>query len=375
MLRLTAAFLIIGLLLTVQYLLVTHSSATVTRLTNTAEHAINLNPTLSDDGRIVAFESSADLFGTGETAAFRAVRAELNGVSVFESIGHTRAVAPAFSSDGKILVFASTEDLVGQNADRNSEIFLFDGSVIKQLTNTQPDATTLRLSDGNLQPSVTSDGRTIVFSSNRDLCGANPDLTFEIFLYDTLGQRFVQLTDGANEYSAVSPKISGDGSRVYYKRTTAATPGAGDLVLIDTKTGASQVVAAAVPDLSITDGRAISNDGMRAVYSAEVAPNQSQVFVSEARDNSIRQVTQLGSRSVDVKLQATISGDGKRIAFATRRRVLNASDGGVELYLLDLPTGQFQQITNAPSSATAEVVASLNFDGSLVAFNFARILS
>jgi Tol biopolymer transport system component len=76
-----------------------------------------------------------------------------------------------------------------------------------------------------------------------------------------------------------------------------------------------------------------------------------------------------------VKLQPTISGDGRRVAFATRRRVVNSSDGGVELYLLDLPTGAVQQITNAPSSATAEVVSSLNFDGSVVAFNFPRILS
>src|SRR6185369_6567558 len=40
-----------------------------------------------------------------------------------------------------------------------------------------------------------------------------------------------------------------------------------------------------------------------------------------------------------------------------------------------LPTGVIQQITNAPAAATAEVVSSLNFDGSVVAFNFPRILS
>src|SRR6185369_7094414 len=114
---------------------------------------------------------------------------------------------------------------------------------------------------------------------------------------------------------------------------------------------------------------------MRVVYSALTAPNQTQVFLYEARDNSIRQLTKLGSRVTDVKLQPTISGDGRRVAFATRRRVTNASDGGVELYVLDLPTGAVQQITNAPSAATAEVVSSLNFDGSVVAFNFPRVLS
>src|SRR4029078_10093535 len=68
-------------------------------------------------------------------------------------------------------------------------------------------------------------------------------------------------------------------------------------------------------------------------------------------------------------------GDGRRVAFATRRRVVGSSDGGVELYVLDLPTGVVQQITNAPSTATGEVVSSLNFDGSVVAFNFPRIIS
>src|ERR1041385_6009783 len=95
----------------------------------------------------------------------------------------------------------------------------------------------------------------------------------------------------------------------------------------------------------------------------------------DGRDDSIRQLTNLGSRAVDVMLQPTISGDGRRVAFAARRRVVNSSDGGVELYVLDLPTGVVQQITNAPAAATAEVVSSLNFDGSVVAFNFPRILS
>lgn len=359
MLRLTACFLITSLLFIGNSLFGPQTSVgSLTRLTVTSEHVMNLNPTLSDDGKIVAFESSAD-------SSFHAVRVDLNG-SVFEEIGRTRAVSPAMTTDGRIVVFASMEDLLGRNADRNSEIFLFDGSKLQQLTDTTPADVTTRLSDGSFQPSVTADGRTIAFSSNRNLSGLNLDFSYEIYLYDRLDQRYTQLT---NNISAGSPKISADGSRVYYKTATS------DLVLIETQTGITHMLAAGVPELSITEGRAISNDGMRLVYSASTAPNQTQVFLYEGRDNSIRQLTQLGSRSVDVKLQPTISGDGRRVAFATRRRVTNASDGGVELYVLDLPTGQTQQITNAPSSATAEVVASLNFDGTLVAFSFPRILS
>src|SRR5215212_6260561 len=369
MLRLAACFLITGLLFTSDSILVPQPASTLTRLTNTPEHAVNLNPTLSEDGRIVVFESSADLSGTGENSSFHAYHADL-AAAAFKSIANTRAVSPALSNDGRVVVFASTEDLVGQNKDRNSEIFLFDGSKLSQLTQTEPGSVESRVSDGSFQPSITADGHTIAFSSNRNFTGLNTDGSYEIFLYKD--QAFTQLTNGTNEHSAVSPKISADGSRVFYKR---AKPDASDLMLIDTQTRTSRVLAADVAELSLAEGRAVSNDGMRLVYSALTGPNQSQVFVFEARDNSTRQVTQLGSRVTDVKLQPTISGDGKRIAFATRRKVINTSDGGVELYLLDISTNQVQQVTNAPATATAEVVSSLNFDGTVVAFNFPRVVS
>jgi hypothetical protein len=58
-------------------------------------------------------------------------------------------------------------------------------------------------------------------------------------------------------------------------------------------------------------------------------------------------------------------------------------DHSIELYTLDLPTGQFAAVTDAPSDAdgfqgstrVTEVVSSLSDDGSLVAFNFPRSLS
>jgi uncharacterized protein (TIGR03437 family) len=301
------------------------TASTVKRLTNTPAHALNLNPSLSDDGRTVFFETSSDVFGDGGGGtSFRGIRADVLDASFIE-IARGRMISPALSGDARVVAFASREDLVGENADRNSEIFVFEGPELRQLTHT--------INENNSQPSISSDGKFIVFSA-----------------------------DGETR------KISGDGSRIYVKRDT-------DLFVIDRETLAETRVKPAIPDLSLTTGRAVSNDGMRLVYSAGVAPNQTQVFMFDARENRVRQLTQLGSRVTDVQLQPTISGDGKRVAFATRRRVTNASDGSVELYVLDLPTGEVQQVTNAPSSATAEVVASLSFDGSVVAFNFPRVLS
>src|SRR5689334_22858969 len=119
MLRLTFCFLITCLLFVVDLMPRADSFANLTRITSTPENAINLNPTLSDDGRTVVFESSADLANMGGPASFRLLWTSL---SSFVQLGATRAVCPAMSSDGRAIVFASNEDLLGRNADRNSEI-------------------------------------------------------------------------------------------------------------------------------------------------------------------------------------------------------------------------------------------------------------
>lgn len=340
---LTVAFLVVPIFCVIPRRV--SSNSNVVRLTTTPEQSLNLNPSLSDDGRVVVFESSANFFSDAPSDSFHAIRVDMTAdPPVFKELAKTRIVSPSLSADGSAIAFASTEDLVRQNADRSSQIYLLTGSGLKQIT---------PLKDGNLWPSITSDGSLVAFTSGGNPCLSNV----------TTGTLSLLSEDVASNI-----KLSGDGSKVYYQT--------GDgLVSLDVRSGIRRIVATDVPKLTLATGRAVSNDGKRLVYSAETATNTSQVFLYDARENAVRQLTQLGSRSSDVPLNPTISGDGKRVAFATRRKVISTSDGGVELYLYDIPSGQVQQITNAPSSASAEVVASLNFDGSLVAFSFPRVLS
>src|SRR5215831_2274187 len=351
------------------------------RITNTSEQGINLNPTISSDGRIVAFESTEDVAASGGSNHFRAIRADVasNPAAVVQ-MAVSRAVAPAISQDGSHIAFASTDDPLSTNSDGNSEIFLFAGSRLIQITNTSPVSLADRTRNGNFQPSISNDGRFIAFSSNRDLTSHNADGTLEIFVYDTLANSFAQLTDSSGIAGCSEARISGDGSMVAYIRDVGAMPGtARDLIKQPRAGGSPEVLAANIEALAMTYGHAISNDGSRIVYSAQTGTNTTQLFMYDGRSgNSIRQITSLAARVSEVPLDPTISGDGSRIAFATRRVVAGAggnSDGSVELYLYDLPTATFSKITNAPSSATAEVISSLNDDGSTVAFNFPRVLS
>lgn len=367
---------------------VTSQTGRLRRLTNTAEESININPSLSGDGRRVAFESTEDLAQTGGGDRFRAIRTDLaSDPATFTQMSDARAPAPGISHDGSRIAFAAKDDPLGTNPDGNSEIFLFDGATLRQITSTTPGDVSTRTRDGNFQPSLTNDGRFIAFSSNRDLTNQNGDGNLEVFIFDTAFGTFTQLTNTSGPVGAADAKISGDGTRVAYLRDDNASPGRQrDLILQDRIGGTTHLLAANVTNLAFTYGRAISDDGLRIVYSADVAADSSQVFLYDGRiSNSTRQVTTLGVRTTDIPLHPTISGDGTRIAFATRRPVtsFSNSDNSIEVYTFDIPTGQLARVTNAPSGAdgfdgsnrVAEVISSLNEDGSIIAFNFPRSLS
>jgi uncharacterized protein (TIGR03437 family) len=357
-------------------------SAGLRRVTNTSEEGININPSISGDGRIIAFESTEDVAHAGGADHFRAIRADLTAdpATLFQ-IGGTRAVAPAISQDGTRIAFASKDDPLGANPDGNSEIFLLDGAKLIQLTNTSPGNVASRVTNGNFQPSISDDGRFVAFSSNRDLAAQNADGNLQIFVYDVLANSFTQLTDSSGMIGFTDAKISGNGGTVAYIRDAGTSPGLQRDLLAQPRAGLGPVtlLASNVQALAMTYGRAISDDGTRVVYSAETATSSTQVFLFDGRSGSAnRQITSLGARATEVPLHPTISGDGSRLAFAARRSVSGTtanSDGSVELYAFDIPSSQISKVTDVPSGVTADVVSSLNDDGSIVAFNFPRILS
>jgi uncharacterized repeat protein (TIGR01451 family) len=356
------------------------------RVTNTTRDGVSVNPSLSGDGRHISFESTKDLAGAGGNG-FHALRADLApDPATFIQMGVTRAPAPGISQDGSSIAFASKDDPLGTNPDGNSEIFLFNGT-LRQITNTTPSSPQERTRQGNFQPSLTDDGRFIAFSSNRNLANQNADGNLEIFIFDTSSSAFTQLTNTTGPVGATDAKISGDGTRVAYIFDIHTTPSTQrELVLQDRVTRLTRVLAGDVTNLAFTYGRAISDDGLRVVYSGDTAPNSSQVFLFDGRTtNATRQITTLGVRETEVPLHPTISGDGRRIAFATRRPmpvVDTDSDNSIDLFTYDIPTGQFARVTDAPSVAdgfdgsnrAAEVVSSLSDDGLTIAFNFPRSL-
>ncbi len=377
LIRLSLAFLLLAVVCA-GLLQTTHTQSPIIRITHTAEEGTNINPSMSGDGEVIAFESTEDLANAGGIDSFRALRANVfvNPIS-FAQLAAARAPSPALSQDGSHIAFASKDNPLSTNSDGNSEIFFYDGSKLIQLTNTSPGDISLRSVNGNFLPSISDDGRYIAFSSNRNLTDQNADGNLEIFICDTTTLGFTQLTNSTDGIGATDVKISGDSTRIVYLRESSEKR---DLVL-QNRVGPPTLTVLAADDhsLAMTYGRAISDDGQRVVWSAETANNTTQVFLFDGRNEQTRQLTNLGARASDVPLHPTISGDGSRIAFATRRSVAGMgsnSDGSVELYTFDIPSGRFGRVTDVASAkATGEVISSLNDNGAAIAFNYSRLLS
>jgi len=357
------------------------------RITNTTEDGKSLSPTISGDGRIIAFESTEDIANAVGPEGFRAIRANVSiDPPTFLQMGAARAPAPAISQDGSRIAFAAKENPLGTNNDFNSEIFLYDGAKLNQITNTSPGDASLRGVNGNFLPSISDDGRYIAFSSNRNLTSQNADGNLEVFVYDSVAASFVQATNSTNIVGFTDAKISGDGASLFYIRDTGLTASTNrDLVRQNRQTlFVVGLLATQAPKLNLTYGRAVSDDGLRVVWSAETSPDASQVFLWDGRNGVTRQITNLGERVTEVPLHPSISGDGSRISFATRRTVMPGnSDNSIEVYTFEISSGSLSRVTNAPITADGfdgsrrdvEVVTSLSDDGSVIAFNFPRILS
>lgn len=228
----------------------------------------SLRPRISDDGRIIAFESDADLIpgqNSDHTGEIFVINADGSGLTQITN----GAVRPAgrnirgdesrnvsISGDGSTVAFDSFNDLLPpRNDDWSNEIFVFDlagyrrasgtfnnlGQFTVQITDTDVDAPFHIRAEDSFEPSLSYDGTWVAFSAcinpggegildpNRTVLGDNPFLPDVIFMAKRDGSNLRQLTfsDDPNAYAndpnwrnidddAHWPEISADGTRIVF---------------------------------------------------------------------------------------------------------------------------------------------------------------
>jgi Tol biopolymer transport system component len=170
-------------------------------------------PSLAGDGETIVFSADSDPLGTNADTSGEifTIRADGTGLRQLTSgASGTTSSRAVISRDGRVVVFDSDADLSGANADASTEIFKinFDGTGLVQITNGIA-GTVSRV------PRVDATGTWVVFESNADLDGGNPDGTYEVWRARVDGTALERLT-GDPLLDSGGADISGDGTTIVY---------------------------------------------------------------------------------------------------------------------------------------------------------------
>ena len=227
--------------------LVSHASG----LPATTGDADSQEPQISADGRFVVFHSAATDLADGQAGTADPLNIFLfdRTTGTVTLVNHTAgsptsasglSFDPTISADGRWIAYRSlATDLVPGQIDANgvTDVFLYDRvtgatALVSHASSSPVTAASAALDDrvGEVYVALSADGRWVVFTSEAtDLVpGANPGQVLSVYLYDRASGQ-VALVSSFSSSSALAdyawqPGISADGSRITFQSPSIGLP-------------------------------------------------------------------------------------------------------------------------------------------------------
>jgi Tol biopolymer transport system component len=235
-----------------------HTTERVSVTSTGAEaQARSRDPAMSPDGRFVVFRSDAPLTGGGAAVEHCFIRDRAARTTERVSVS-TRAVganhdcaSPSVSADGRFVAFSSeATNLVDGDTNRAEDVFLRD--VLER--------TTIRVSVGtsgvqangpSRSPAISADGRSVAFvSAASNLVDGDTNGVEDVFVRDLAAgvtERVTIATSGAQ--GSTTPRMVGRGSDLLFGHSRPAISGDGRYVAF-----ASPLAGLAANDVAPLDG-------------------------------------------------------------------------------------------------------------------------
>ncbi|HBY95031.1 MAG TPA: hypothetical protein DEP84_13910 [Chloroflexi bacterium] len=326
--------------------------------------------------------------GTGTTS--------IVSVAADGTYGDGASEAPSISADGRCVAFESTAaNLVAGDTNGVRDIFIHD----------QESGTTERVSvasDGtqangeSAAPSLSADGRWVAFESfASNLVGGDTNGTRDVFVYDRhtgTTERVSVASDGTEaDAGGAAPRISADGHYVAFESiatnlVVGDTNGARDIFVHDRQTGTTERVSVVSSEAQVhgdSFDASISGDGRWVAfysYATGLDPRDSNavtdVFVHDRLTRTTRSVSLAndGTSGNAASDTPSLSADGRWVAFASEASNLVADDTNraADVFVVDLETGTIERASLTSDSGQANARSagpSLSGDGRWLVFS------
>ena len=321
--------------------------------------------------------------GAGPAAPARAGTTERVSVGVGGAQANGVSQAPSLSADGRYVAFDSlATNLVGGDTNGASDVFVRDRATGKiERVSVGPGGTQANGDSGLGR--ISADGRFVVFASNApNLVPDDANGLGDVFVRDRqLGTtERVSLRPDGREFDSftMAAAISADGRAVAFSAE-------GQIFVRDRGAGTTTLASVADDGTPANDGclqPAISADGRYvgfASFATNLAPgaggNFAGVFVRDRRagTTTLASVGLHGAPADSASWWPSLSADGRHIAFASLARNLVAGDTNnrADVFVRDLPAGATRRVS--VRTGGGQVGAESNFpaisaDGRAVAF-------
>ena len=371
----------------------------------TAGNGPSSSPGISSNGQFVVFQSRSSNLVPGATNGWENifVRNLTAGTTLLAS-ANTNGVAGDYSSlnpqmtpDGRFVVFESVaDDLVENDTNRLSDVFVRDLAASKTTLVSVNVAGAGSGSGYSINPSITPDGRFVVFESTAaNLVTNDFNTKSDIFLRDLVAGTTTLISSGADGNAAGNSQtaaITDDGRYVAFESTAnnlvaGDVDGLNDIFLRDAQTSTTTLissltnfnVAADAPSRPVIsrDGRLVAfQTGVPPFYSFAVSTN-SQIYLWDSRSgtNILLTASLDGTTPADgVSYGAAISADNRYVTFLSNATnlVAGVTNGQFQVFQRDLATGVTALVSVNRDGNGNNLdcnSASASDDGRLVAFD------
>jgi len=252
------------------------------------------NPAISADGRYVAFDSTAGNLvpsaTNGKSHIFvhdrKTGKTKIISTDSAGNIGNNNGNRPSISADGRYVAFESTaSNLVPVETNGKTHIFVHDRSTGKTKTISMDSSGKLGNNDSN-RPSISADGRYVAFDSDAsNLVTGDTNEAPNVFVHDCVTAE-TKIIDKdfagkvGNNRGSSDAAISSDGRYVVYESQAdnlvpGDTNGKSDAFIHDRQTGETKIISVNSKGTQGNAGgcfaSAISADGRYVAFSSEAS--------------------------------------------------------------------------------------------------------
>jgi Tol biopolymer transport system component len=316
-------------------------------------------------GAALAIVSFVDR-GWGQTAEFD--RTELISVNSAAEQGDRDSFSPSISSDGRMVAFASrATDLVPRDRNNSEDVFVHDRQTGETVL-VSVSSGGAQGNDDSYRPAIAGNGRYVVFQSDAaNLVSGDDNGVTDIFLHDLLSGRTTRVSVGAQgeqgDGASLNPSISDDG-RVIAFHSYAGNLDAGDtnrdrdVFVHERGSGQTNRIRGRSParggvatawDASISgDGRYVAFSGAEVGTVGDLSATDG-IFVFDRATAQVSRVSinSAGAAGDRDSFAASISAQGRFVAFASDASNLVDDDANerTDVFVHDRQSGQTLRVS------------------------------